>query len=76
MAVTVEDIIAKLSEKTGSNDITPDTDLFDTGILDSMSFLEKVIPILEDEYNIEVLPTELMPQNFDTAKKIARQSTK
>ena len=53
-------------------DIDPDIDyeneehLIDDGLLDSMQVLERV-STLEDEFDIEVTPTELVPVNFNSA---------
>lgn len=53
-------------------DIDPDVDyenenaLIDGGILDSMEVLE-LVSTLEDEFDIEVTPTELVPANFNSA---------
>lgn len=56
-------------------DIDPDIDyeqeehLIDDGILDSMEVLE-LVSTLEDEFDIEVTPTELVPANFNSAKSM------
>ena len=53
-------------------DIDPDIDyeneehLIDDGLLDSMQVLE-LVSTLEDEFVIEVTPTELVPANFNSA---------
>ena len=71
----MSDILKNIMEKIES--INPgikfneDTDLFETGILDSMSIFNKVLPILEDDYKINVHPLELVPENFETSKNIA-----
>lgn len=54
-------------------DINPDIDydretrLIDGSLLDSMSVLE-LVSTLEDEFNIEITPTELVPANFNSAQ--------
>ena len=56
-------------------DIEPDVDyenetaLIDDGILDSMEVLE-LVSTLEDEFDIEVTPTELVPANFNSAESM------
>ena len=56
-------------------DIQPDADyetcttLIDDGILDSMEVLE-LVSTLEDEFDIEVTPTELVPANFNSAESM------
>ncbi len=53
-------------------DINPDIDygtedqLIDEGLLDSMQVLE-LVSTLEDEFGIEVTPTDLVPDNFNSA---------
>ena len=53
-------------------DIDPDIDyeneehLIDDGLLDSMQVLE-LVSTLEDEFDSEVTPTELVPANFNSA---------
>ncbi len=56
-------------------DINPDVDyeiedkLIDDQILDSMQVLE-LVSTLEDEFDIEVTPTELVPANFNSAESM------
>lgn len=56
-------------------DIDPDIDyeredhLIDDGLLDSMEVLE-LVSTLEDEFDIEVTPTELVPDNFNSAESM------
>ena len=56
-------------------DINPDVDyeiedkLIDDQILDSMQVLE-LVSTLEDEFDIEVTPTELGPANFNSAESM------
>ncbi len=56
-------------------DIDPDIDyeiedhLIDDGLLDSMQVLE-LVSTLEDEFDIEVTPTELVPDNFNSAESM------
>ena len=56
-------------------DIDPEVDyenetaLIADGILDSMEVLE-LVSTLEDEFDIEVTPTELVPANFNSAESM------
>ena len=56
-------------------DIDPDIDyeiedhLIDDGLLDSMQVLE-LVSTLEDEFDIEVTPTELVPDIFISAESM------
>lgn len=56
-------------------DIDPDVDyeneesLIDDGLLDSMAVLE-LVSTLEDTFDIEITPTDLVPANFNSAKSM------
>ena len=53
-------------------DRTIDEDLSfqENGILDSIGFLE-LIHFIEEKYNIKISDNELIPENFDTLRKIS-----
>jgi len=42
----------------------------DSGILDSTGFLE-LITFIEERYDIEISDRELIPENFDTLRKVS-----
>lgn len=48
----------------------PDADLFDAGILDSLTFIDLVV-YLEEQFGIRISADELEPQNFRSIAKIA-----
>ena len=56
-------------------DIQPDADyetcttLIDDGILDSFAILS-LVSELEDAYDIQITPKELIPENFNSAQAI------
>ena len=50
--------------------ITPDTDLIEGGILDSIAILD-LVGFLEDRFNITLPVDEFIPENFRTAATIA-----
>ena len=56
-------------------DIQPDCDyetcdtLIDDGILDSFAILS-IVSELEDEYDIQIKPVDIIPANFNSAKAI------
>lgn len=71
MSDILKNIMGKIESINPGIKFNEDTDLFETGILDSMSIFNKVLPILEDDYKINVHQLELVPENFETPKKIA-----
>ena len=48
----------------------PDTDLFDSGLLDSLAFIDLVV-YLEQQFAIEIIARDLEPENFRTLAGIA-----
>ncbi|MCD7832775.1 MAG: acyl carrier protein [Lachnospiraceae bacterium] len=56
-------------------DIQPDADyqncdtLIDDGILDSFAILS-IVSELQDEYGIKITPTDLTPENFNSANAL------
>lgn len=49
-----------------------DTPLFDSGYMDSIIVFERLLPALEELFQITVEPPELVPENFETPKAIGR----
>lgn len=56
----------------------PETDLFESGILDSLRMLS-LIEALEDTYRIKIRDEDMLPENFSTLSRmvdyIARRQT-
>lgn len=46
-------------------DLASDVHLFDNGIIDSTGVLE-LVGFLEEQYEVEVADTEMLPENFET----------
>jgi len=46
-----------------------DIDIFDTGLIDSIAFIELLVAI-EDDFGIEISPTEIERSEINTANKI------
>lgn len=61
----------------GSDDATigDDDSFLESGIIDSTGVLE-VVGFIEDEFDIEVLDEELVPDNFDSLNKLIAYVTK
>ena len=55
----------------GSDDATlgDDDSFLESGIIDSTGVLE-VVGFIEDEFDVEVLDEELVPDNFDSLNKL------
>ena len=65
-----EDIISYLqSEGNIQVDITPDTTLFSTGLVDSFFMIEFIL-FLESSYNVQVLPEDITLDNLDSINKV------
>lgn len=68
---TLHDQIAKfLSERLNVAVFSPTEDLFETGALDSMVFVDLVL-YLEQQFDIQISTKELEPDNFRSVDKIA-----
>ncbi|MCK4538375.1 MAG: acyl carrier protein [Candidatus Krumholzibacteria bacterium] len=61
----------------GAEDATlgNDDSFLESGIIDSTGVLE-VVGFIEDEFDIEVLDEELVPDNFDSLSKLVTYITK
>ncbi len=55
-------------------EIGDDESFLESGIIDSTGVLE-VVGFIEDEFDIEVLDEELIPDNFDTLTKLTTYVT-
>ena len=61
-------ISTTLSEK---HDITDETLIFETGLLDSMGLLF-LIEFINEEFKVEVTDEELLPENFQSVNSIVK----
>lgn len=61
-------ISATLSD---NNNLTSDTLIFETGLLDSMGLLF-LIEFLQEEFKVEVNDEELLPENFESVNSIMK----
>ncbi len=53
-----------------SNGIADDDSFMDNGIIDSTGILE-LVAFIQDEWNVEVRDSELIPDNFDSVAKLS-----
>ena len=56
--------------KQQNKKVLPDTELFKSGILDSIDMIDLVM-YLEEEYEIKIPETSLKLENFNTVKNIS-----
>lgn len=66
-----EKIIKIIEELTDSTDINGNVDLIEEDILDSFAFIE-LIAKLEDEFNIEIQPTQISGDTWRSVDKIVK----
>lgn len=70
MSLTAETLIAFLKDQLNVEDaIEAETELFSTGLLDSVAMLN-VITHVEERARIEVRPGDVTLDNFDTVARI------
>ena len=70
MPMTPQDLIAFLRDEMNIEDeIGPETELFSTGLLDSIAMMN-LIAFIEERARIEVRPADVTLENFDTVQRI------
>lgn len=70
MPLTAQDLIAFLRDDMNIEDsIAPETELFSTGLLDSIAMMN-LIAFIEERGKIEVRPADVTLENFDTIQRI------
>lgn len=65
----MEDLLKILEEVKPGVDFTKEDNLIESGILDSLSIITLVAKI-SDEFDVEITPIELVPENFKSAETI------
>lgn len=70
MPMTPQDLIAFLRDEMNiEEEIGPETELFSTGLLDSIAMMN-LIAFIEERARIEVRPADVTLDNFDTVQRI------
>lgn len=71
--MTLDDktLIRFVRETLGVEDVTTNTELFSTGLLDSVSMVN-LIAFMEQSSGIVVRPEDVTLENFDTPERILR----
>lgn len=62
----MEQLYEILEELRPDVDFKEETQLIDGGVLDSFDIIQ-LVAILGDEFDVEINPGELVPQNFNSA---------
>ncbi|MGN0469954.1 MAG: acyl carrier protein [Acutalibacteraceae bacterium] len=65
----MEDLLKILEEVKPGVDFTKEDNLIESGILDSLSIITLVAKI-SDEFDVEITPIDLVPENFKSAETI------
>lgn len=65
----MEDLLKILEEVKPGVDFTTEDNLIESGILDSLSIITLVAKI-SDEFDVEITPIDLVPENFKSAETI------
>jgi len=65
----MQELIEKLRKIKRGVDFENEKKLFDDGLLDSLDVIQ-IITMLDEEYDITVPPSQIMPDNFNSAEAI------
>lgn len=65
----MEELLNILEDLNPDVDYETETKLIDNGLLDSMAILS-LVSDLEDAFDVEITPVELVPANFNSADAI------
>ena len=65
----MQELIEKLQKIKKGVDFENETELFDDGLLDSFDVV-KIISMLDEQYDITVPLSQIVPENFNSAQAI------
>ena len=63
-------VTRQLCQNSSAGPIEDDTQLIDSGIVDSLGVM-KLVAYIEEKILVSIAPDDLVPENFETAGKIA-----
>ena len=63
-------ILSELNPADNGSELTDDTMLIDSGVVDSMGIIA-LMSFIEERFSIEIPSEELVPENFDSIKAMA-----
>jgi acyl carrier protein len=70
MSLSPDDLIVYMAEALSvAEEIGPETELFSSGILDSVAMMN-IIGFVEEKGGIDVRPADVTLENFDTVQRI------
>ena len=58
-------LLTEIAVGHGKKTLTPDEDLLEQGIIDSLGLM-KLIAFMEEEFNINIMDEEIVPENFQS----------
>lgn len=70
--IKLAEIICILKQIRPFGEFEGDTLLFDSGYIDSLVIFDRLLPALEEKYQITIEPYELVPENFETPEAILK----
>ncbi len=65
----MEELIEILNKVIKNCDVETEDDFIGHGLLDSLSIMQLVV-MLNDEFDIEITPVDMVPENFKSAAAI------
>ena len=65
----MDEVLNILTEIKPDVDFSTETGLIDNAILDSFDIVQ-IIQDLKDEFDIEISPAEIIPENFNSAESL------
>ena len=65
-----EFIFGELVSDYDPNKLGENVSLLEEGILDSLGIM-KIIPFIEESFNVKIIDEEIIPENFETLSSIA-----
>jgi acyl carrier protein len=63
-------IVTEVNPAVSVEDITDDTELLGTGVIDSMGIFT-LVSVIEQQFHVEIPDEELVPENFRSVRTLA-----
>jgi acyl carrier protein len=65
----LDDLVAYVKQLAGVEELDPDQDLLDTGLISSLEMVE-VLLFVNSRFKVELKPTELVPDNLASIRRM------
>ena len=62
-------LLTEIAVGLGKKTLTPDEDLLEQGIIDSLGLM-KLIAFMEEAFNIKIMDDEIVPENFQSLNRM------